>query len=260
MSTALYGQGNAEPAQYRYVTIAYMKPEPGKAADYVKMERELWKPIHQDMVNRGRLTSWKLYVVSWPNGHDQEYDYLTMMEYASFAQMESPYVAAEMEKVLGQAKYAELGGITSATRKMRRTDTLTLLVATDGWSSAQNRVLSVHYLRSLPGKGDDLMKVQREYYLPSNEELIKAGVAASWAASRVRYPAQLDHPYNYVSFNGHESLAQMEKPAPQAWRDKWSGEKSTQTQAELAASRQRVKGQLWRLLDQTESRQAYTTR
>jgi hypothetical protein len=231
MATTLHSQGTAEVPQYRYVTIDYMKPLPGKAADYVKMERELWKPIHQDMVNRGRITSWKLYIVSWPNGEDQEYDYVTMMEYASFAHMESPYVAAEMEKVLGPAKYAELGSITTAARKLRRGDTLMLLAATDGWSAAQNRILSVHYLRSLPGKDGDLMSIQRDYYLPSNEELIKAGVATSWAATSLRYPAQLDYPYNHVSFNGYESLAQMEQPAPQAWRNKWSGEKSTQIHA-----------------------------
>lgn len=146
---------------------------------------------------------------------------------------------------LQQRRYEEgLGrGHVRQTRQLhvRRTNhapsgTLILLETTLGWSAAQNRILSVHYLRCLAGKDADLMRVQREYYLPSNEELIKA----AW-----RLP---------------ESLAQMERPAPQAWRDQWSGEKSDRIRAELAASRQRVKGQLWRLIEQTEPRPALTAR
>jgi hypothetical protein len=250
---------NAPAPKYRMVTLAYMKVEPGKGADYLKMERE-WKAIHQDMVNKGRLTSWKLYAVSWPNGDGEEYDHVTMMEYPSFADMESPYVVDEMKKVWGDAKYAELRSKTGTVRKMCRTDTMTVLVATNNWSSAANRVLVVHYLRSLPGKADALIKIQREHYLPSNEELIQAGGAAAWATTRVRYPQQLDFPYDHVSFNGYESLAQMEKAAPQAWREKWTGDRAASVGPGLQASRTRVKGQLWRLLEQTDPRQSFTAR
>ncbi|MDO8539980.1 MAG: hypothetical protein Q7S40_06015 [Opitutaceae bacterium] len=253
-AVSLHAQSAATPPKNRMLTLAYMKTEPGKASDYVKLEREVWKQVHQDMVNQGRLTSWKLYVVSWPNGEEQEYDYVTMMEYPSFAHLESPYAGTDFSKVLGQAKYAELQSMTPAVRKLRRTDTLSVLLATVGWSTASNPILNVHYLRSLPGKSDDLLKSQREYFLPSSGELVKSGNAASWATTSLRYPVQLDFPYNYVSFNGYESLAQMEKDPPQAWRDKWQGARATENSALLAASRKRVKGQLWRLIDQTAPR------
>src|SRR5262245_35901123 len=80
-----YAQSSAEPSKYRILTLDYQKPEPGKTSDYVRLERELWKPVHQDRVNKGKITSWKLYQVSWPNGEDQEYDYVTMTEFANFS-------------------------------------------------------------------------------------------------------------------------------------------------------------------------------
>ncbi|MBI4625664.1 MAG: hypothetical protein HY736_20900 [Verrucomicrobia bacterium] len=70
-----YAQNPADPPKNRMLTLSYLKPEPGKTADYLNVA-QLWKPVHQDMVNKGRLTSWKLYAVSWPNGEEQEYDRL----------------------------------------------------------------------------------------------------------------------------------------------------------------------------------------
>lgn len=244
-------QTSSTPARNRIITIGYMKPAAGKAAEYVKLEREKWKLIHQDNVNRGRLTSWKLYAVSWPNGEGQEYDYVTVMEYPSFAHLDGAYVAADIAKVLGgEGKFDELFATTLSARQLRRTDTLTVLHTTDGWSTATNRVIAVHYLRSLPGKGEELLKIQREYYLPTNNELIKTGHATGWAVTAVRYPQQLDFPYNYVALNGYESLAQMEKEVPQSWRDKWSSQAKEATK-QLPPTRKRVKGELWRLIDQT---------
>ena len=254
-----FAQNPADAPKARVLTLSYMKTAPGKTADYIK-GTQLWKQVHQDMVNKGQLTSWKLYVVSWPNGDGQEYDYVTMMEYPSFAHLESPYAGTDFAKVLGEAKYAELQKMTPVVRTLRRSDALLLLLATESWSKASNQILTVHYLKSLPGKASDLMKSQREYFLPASEELVKAGHAASWATTSLRFPVQFDFPYNYVSFNGYESLAQMEKEPPQAWRDKWSGARATENNALLSASRKRVQGQLWRLIDQTTPRSLTTSR
>lgn len=245
-----WSQTSPAPQKRRVLTIEYQKTEKGKTADYIRMEREYWKPVHQDRVNNGKITSWKLYAVSFPNGDDQEYDFVTMTEFANFSDLESPYAGTDFKKVMGDAKFAEYPSLTSSTRKLKRGDTLLLLLSTSNWSKAANKVLSVHYLRSLPGKGGDLMKVQREYFGPSNEELVEGGFASSWATSFVRFPQQLDFPYNYVSFNGYESLSQMDKRPPQAWFDKWRP-KSEELMPVLSASRNRIKGQLWQLVDQT---------
>jgi hypothetical protein len=246
------GQTPATPAPNHYFNIAYLKPLPGKSAEYVKVAREGWKLVHQDMVNRGRLISWRLYAVSWPNGDDQEYDYATIMEFARFADLESPYSGTDYAKVLGGAqKYSELIAKSGATRRLLRNDILAVLHATDGWSTAANQVMAVHFLHSLPGKASDLIRIQREHFLPSNNELVKAGGATGWATTAVRYPASMDHPYDYISFNAYANLAQMEKDPPQAWLDKWTGAKAAPVSAELPNVRKRVKGQLWRLIDQT---------
>jgi hypothetical protein len=248
-SSAL-AQAGSQPEKYRYLTLDYQKSEPGKAQDYIQLEKEYYKPQHQERVNLGRIISWKLYFVNWPNGDHNEYDFVVLTEYPSFADMDSSYAGVDRRKILGESKYAELGPKTTAARKLLRQDTVAVLLSTESWDKANNRFLQVHFLKSLPGKFNDLLKVQREFYLPENEDRIKAGLAASWATTAVRYPRKFDAPYDSISFNGLASLAEMEKVPPKDLIEKWR-KKSDEWMPLLNASRTRYEGELWSLVDQT---------
>jgi hypothetical protein len=55
------GQANPAPAmanQPKFVVVEFMKVAPGKMNDWVKLERETWKPIHQRRVQEGAIVSW----------------------------------------------------------------------------------------------------------------------------------------------------------------------------------------------------------
>jgi hypothetical protein len=133
--------------------------------------------------------------------------------------MESSYAGVDRRKIIGDSKYAELRPKTEAARKLVRQDTVAVLLSTENWGKANDKFLSVLFLKSLPGKFGDMLKVQREFYLPGNEELIKGGRAISWAATAVRYPVKFDAPYDAISFDGASSLAETEKVPPKEWLD-----------------------------------------
>ena len=52
--TKTHAQSSA--ATQTFYQISFMKTKPGQ--DALKMERELWKPIHTDRVNTGQINSW----------------------------------------------------------------------------------------------------------------------------------------------------------------------------------------------------------
>jgi hypothetical protein len=242
---------SADPAPSRYLYIGYHKPLPGKADAYVRMERESWKRIHQARVDAGIIRSWKMYVVSFPNGDAQEYDYVTITEFPSWAAMEEPYRRINFDAILGEAKVKELGTI-NALRKLVRKDTVEVVHATDNFLDARNNVVSVHFLKALPGGAARFMRVQREYFHPLNAEISKASQGASgWAATVVRYPDNADFAYSHVSFNTFVSLAQMESDAYAEIQRKWSA-KLQELSPLLPESRKRIRNELWRLIDQTQ--------
>ena len=54
-------QTNPAPAamdQPKFIVVEFMKVAPGKMNDWVTLERETWKPIHQRRVKVGAIVSW----------------------------------------------------------------------------------------------------------------------------------------------------------------------------------------------------------
>jgi hypothetical protein len=113
-------------------------------------------------------------------------------------------------------------------------------------------VLSVHFLKAKPGRANDFLKVQRDYYLPMNAEVAKAaGGASGWASTVVRYPDHADAPYSHVSINAHASLTEMDSNRQDDIRRKWNA-KFRELAPLQEESRTRVRNELWRLVDQTD--------
>jgi hypothetical protein len=82
----------------KYFEVAYMKASPGKDADYLKIEQEMWKPLHQELIKQGMVRSWSLYGLQFPSGTAEKYDYVTVNAFDQFGQLENPY--ANFDKAL----------------------------------------------------------------------------------------------------------------------------------------------------------------
>jgi hypothetical protein len=70
--TKTHAQSSA--ATQTFYQISFMKAKAGQ--DALKMERELWKPIHTDRVNTGQINSWTVMQPIYAGPHP--YDYITV--------------------------------------------------------------------------------------------------------------------------------------------------------------------------------------
>ena len=59
---AVHAQDGEAPTLY--FAVDYMKVPPGGGGEYVAMEREVWKQIHEERHRRGLIVGWTLYDVS----------------------------------------------------------------------------------------------------------------------------------------------------------------------------------------------------
>src|SRR5262249_21650048 len=75
----------------RYAQVDYMKTLPGKEPEYIRLERETWKPLHQARVKNGQLRSWAFFSVRFPSGMDEKYDFVTINTFDRFDQLEEPF-------------------------------------------------------------------------------------------------------------------------------------------------------------------------
>jgi hypothetical protein len=116
----------------QYVTVSYMKVDPAKEDAYVRMEREVWKPIHQQSVRDGKMKSWSLYEVRFPGGDNREYGYLTVETYNSIQDVEGSYgdsgsFTSMLKKVHPDKSLADLLGQALDSRRLVRSEVLRLV-------------------------------------------------------------------------------------------------------------------------------------
>ena len=68
-----------------YMMVNYMKAMPGKAAEYVGIEQDIYKVWHSTRVEANRMHSWRLGARLLPYGSAYDYDHFTGDGYRSFA-------------------------------------------------------------------------------------------------------------------------------------------------------------------------------
>ena len=116
VNTGFTQQAAVNPA---VVEVGCMKVDPLKNDDYLKLEHDIWKPIHQERIKQGRMRSWTLYEVRYPSGSQRECDYRTVNTYSSLADTERP-IADVAAKVHPGMPIAELVRRTVAGRDFAR--------------------------------------------------------------------------------------------------------------------------------------------
>lgn len=101
------------------VSVAFMKVDPEKHDEYRRLEREVWKPMHQERIRQGLMRSWTVYAVRFPGGTEREYDYAVVNTYKSMADMERSIVDV-VPKIHPNLSIADLSARTGAAREMVR--------------------------------------------------------------------------------------------------------------------------------------------
>jgi hypothetical protein len=118
VNTGFTQQAAATPT---VVEVSCMKVDPLKADDYLKMEHDLWKPVHQERIKTGRMRSWALYEVRYPAGSQRECDYRTVNTYNTLTDIDRP-VADVFTKVHPGVPIADVVRRTVAGRDMRQAE------------------------------------------------------------------------------------------------------------------------------------------
>ncbi len=106
--------------------VSFMRVPPGGAAEYQRLEREVWRPIHEERIRSGEMVGWDLYSVRFPGGVEQPYTHVTVDTYGSLADLDRSGAAA-VARVYPTRPLGELLAEANATRERVRTELWTRL-------------------------------------------------------------------------------------------------------------------------------------
>ena len=241
----------AEP-QPRYAVFEYMKIEPGKAADYRLLERDVWMPIHRERLKQGLIKSWTLWGMRYPGGTAREYDTIAMTTYDKFADVENSYPPEIFKKVHPRMTDAERNTRTSGMRQMIRTELVGLIDSTRSAASAgPPRYAFIGYMQPEYGKVGRYVELERQYWKAIHQERVNRGVLRSWVLYRVRFPGGTNKPYSHFTVQLLDRFEDLENQYPEGiWEKVHPGVKQDDVDLRTMAARKMVWTDLLTLMEQ----------
>jgi len=195
MVVSIQAQDAFEPI---YLLREYMKVEPGKEADYIKLE-QTWKKVHLQRKADGGIIDWGLYRRVFPSGTNVEYDYMTVtifkngQKYEQASSIPWDYIV----KLMDQQDMMVMEN-TDKYRKLvsRSIDILLERVQPNGPN------IQITDVQPNPGQGGELVKMEKMMN-PVFVEASRSGAIAGWGFGRYMFPVNEEQGsyYRIISTN-----------------------------------------------------------
>jgi len=117
-----YIQVPPDSTEPKFIEVDYMRVKQGHDSEYLALEDEVWKPIHEQFVKAGTRAGWSLWGRVYPSGYGLDYQYLTVNDFKDFSQLgKADYNAAVKAAHPGESMN-EIGKKTNETRELVRSE------------------------------------------------------------------------------------------------------------------------------------------
>lgn len=214
-STAAHGQ--------RFAIVDYMKVPEGGNNEYVSVERDIWKPMHQEWVDQGKMESWALWRIPYPGGTGAEYHYATVQIFDDPKTMEN-----RMDDM--EAVFKKVHPGMDADKAFARTEASRDLVKTyafynweqfgDTTQTEPSTYLTVVYFKIPMDKWDTYQEMEKKYFHPTHKAEIEAGCRSGWSGWQLIRPFGMDQSCQFVAVDAYKDWAQFMKPHPKGLNEK----------------------------------------
>lgn len=102
----------------RTLLVDYMKVSPVNQHEYVRMENQIWCPLHQERIKRGIISGWELFELLFPGGLNYPYTYATTTGFEHWDQMKDAWPDDIWSSVHSGASQTELEQRAHETRDL----------------------------------------------------------------------------------------------------------------------------------------------
>ena len=224
-----------------------MKVKQGDGGRYMNMEKEYWKPMHQELVSQGKILGWYLYRIQF-SGDGDEYNYVTVTHYQgskNFNAFNQELVA----KAHPNKKWEDISKETGRGRVLAASRLLQWHLQSfqeDQREPCKYAVL--HYMKSTPGFG--FFEQRRDYVKPAFDQAVQDGKMEGWGMWQMVFPSGADMPFNYVTADFYNDFDKIGNAGMGAYILKQNGEqKGNEIMQKMGENRRMAKNELWQLID-----------
>lgn len=116
----------------KYMSMDYMDVAPDKNPDYLMLEDEVAKPIHNERINQDIMSGWEVYSLITPGGMEYGYNFATGNYYDKLEYVEYGFTNEVINQAMGaNANISELFDTIYATRDMVKVELWKLIAYTE---------------------------------------------------------------------------------------------------------------------------------
>jgi hypothetical protein len=233
-----------------FVVVNFIKVESTNHSTYLDLEQEIWKPMHQERVNREIIAGWFLYAVEF-SGSGDEYNYVIITLYDDADKLENPWEADIPGKVHQNMKTAEILERTYETRDIVKSQLCYSIASAPRIPLERPAAyLQVNYMEVDPAKRSEYEQLETEIWFPIHSESIRSGRTAGWSLWSMLFPRGEGLPYQYLTLNAFSEYSyafelDFSIPFSNIHPEKDYAETAEKTRQ----SRTIVRSELWDLID-----------
>lgn len=242
-------KSQAQESKNYFVVVDFMKVKQGDEAKYVELEKEVWRPIHEERIKQGEIVGWVLYAIHYA-GSDDEYNFVTAALFDDPAKLEHTF-QVDMEKVHPGKDLDKAFAETLSSRELVRKQLLYRddFVYPEG-GPGDFKYIQVNFMKVKPGNGGAYVEHERKVWKPVHQALVDAGTRWGWSLWECVYPMGAGMPYDYVTVDYYADFSKLgAADIMEAFEKAHPGKMMNELTTETNQVRKQVKAELWEVID-----------
>lgn len=231
-----------------YISVAYIK---STSDDFVNNEKKYWVPVHQELIREGKKQAWVLYKVKYPEGVHADYDYVRLNLLPDWRHVENPYkdLNGVIKKVHPKLNIEKFYKKTNASRELIWTQLYRLIGEARKKPGKPPMYIVANEMKVVAGSESRYRELEVGYFKPFHVERVKAGLMNNWQLLQTAMPYGEKYPVDYVTFNGFDSWAAINKNNPPDMWKRAHGDTDFDTiHDEIRMRRLTVNNEIWELV------------
>ena len=236
-----------------YLKVDYFKAQPDQISNYLHVEQELWKPIHQARADNGIILGWSFYSV-FVGEPDVTYNYIAVNVFDDFEKIDYYRLSDLVEEVYPGKDLDKFFDQTRSSREVVRTEIWQVNgVIQDGEHALPiGNYITKNFFDSRGGSGEHAA-MELDFWGGIHEVRVDREILNGWAMYTLSYPEGDARHYTYSTVDYYENLGDLTIGAgmelARIAHPDMSDEELSDYFTRTGASRSLFKTEIWKLED-----------
>lgn len=249
------------PDRQLYMKIDYVKTLQGGGSEYIKIEREIWKPVHNERLRLGIISDRRIYkVIAGEPG--SRYDYVITTVFNDFGKIDDYRLDAIISEIYPSDDPDGIRRRTDSAREVVRSEIWQIdgSVLPPGATMPGGNYITINFFDARFGSGEHA-ELELEFWGRIHELRIERNILNSWALYSLLYPVGDAIYYTYSTIDYYDEPGDLTQHVgmelARIAHPNMNDEDLANYFNRTGEARSLYKTELWRLIDSVDTKSDY---